>query len=147
LHAFQAEPGARRFARTPEVPSLAAHAAWFDKRLRAAPGAPFYMVEHGGAPCGFVRLDPGPSNVDPAWEVSILLTGAVRGRGRAHAVLALLRLTHPTRHIVAHVHPDNSASQRLFSGAGYVRTGTDSFVSPGWAELEQERRRQNDADQ
>ncbi|MEL6588317.1 MAG: GNAT family N-acetyltransferase [Pseudomonadota bacterium] len=106
------------------------HAAWFARRL-ARPD-PFYIVEDQGQPCGFVRLDQ--TDAAAPWEVSILIAQAAQGRGLAHAALGLLRLTHPKRHTTAHVHPANTASQRLFSGAGYQRQAGDQFLSLGWAQ-------------
>lgn len=138
VHALQSEPGARRFARHPDVPTIAAHDRWFRERLKRAAQDPFYIVTLHGAPCGFVRLDR--QGDDSQWEVSILISEAAQGRGVGYTALALLRLTHPKRQITAYVHPENAASQRLFAGAGYQRLAEDRFVSSGWAEIEQRQR-------
>jgi len=138
VHGLQSEHGARRFARSPEIPSLKDHARWFTARLARQAENPFYIVsDASGAPLGFVRLDRTGAAV---WEVSILIAQSAQGRGIARRALGLLRMTHPRRHITAYVHPENTASQRLFESAGYHRTAEDRFASPGWAEIEQRHR-------
>ena len=39
------------------------------------------------------------------------------------------------RNISAEVHPDNSASQKLFAAAGYSRIDEAHFLSHGWKQL------------
>ena len=135
VHQLQSEPGARRFARRPEIPHIEEHARWFTDRLTRGSDEPFYIItDSSGASLGFVRLD----RVDEiTWEVSILIRQAVQGNGIARQALSLLRLTHPRRHIEAYVRPENNPSQRLFESTGYQRIAGDRFASPGWAEIEQ----------
>lgn len=132
IHSWQTAPGARLFARNPVPPSLAEHSAWFDARLARSPRDPFYIIEAGGAPAGFVRLDPAEGTRQ---EVSILIASDVQGRGLGKAALGLIRLAHPMRTISAEVHPDNSASQKLFAQAGYRRIDEAHFVSHGWEQI------------
>ena len=133
IHALQSEPGARRFARTPQIPTPEEHAAWYTARLARADRDPFYIVTLDGVPCGFVRLDRLAEG--DGSEVSILIAQNAQGQGVARRALGLLRLTHPKRHIVATVHAENTASQHLFERAGYRRTGPDQFTSAGWNEI------------
>jgi len=132
IHGWQTASGARQFARNPVPPSPAEHSAWFDARLARAPRDPFYIVEADGAPAGFVRLDPADGTRQ---EVSILIAGDAQGRSLAKTALGLIRLAHPMRNISAEVHPDNSASQKLFAGAGYRRIDEAHFLSHGWKQL------------
>ena len=138
IHALQSEPGARRYARTPDVPPLDSHQRWFTTRLARSGAEPFHIVTLNDMPCGFVRLDQQSDGA--SFEVSILISQSVQGRGIGHMALALLRLAHPLPQIIAEVHKDNAASQRLFASAGYQRLAEDRFASPGWAEIEQRQR-------
>ncbi|MEM6557856.1 MAG: bifunctional UDP-2,4-diacetamido-2,4,6-trideoxy-beta-L-altropyranose hydrolase/GNAT family N-acetyltransferase, partial [Pseudomonadota bacterium] len=137
VHRLQSEPGARRFARTPTVPPVEDHKRWFAVRLQNIADDPFHIVTLKGSRCGFVRIDRRDGAL--CWEVSILISERVQGQGVGHTSLGLLRLTYPMHDISAHVHPDNTASQRLFENAGYERRSEDSFFSPGWARIEQRR--------
>lgn len=133
---WQSEPDARQYSRNPNAPTLDEHEAWFGSRLARMDQDPFHIILHDGQPAGFVRLDRTS-------EVSILVPQAAQGRGLARTALGLLRLTHPRRHIVAEVHPENTASQRLFEKAGYSRIAANRFASAGWAEIVE---RQQDED-
>ena len=139
--ALQSEPTARQFARTRDVPAPDVHAAWYAARLTRSDRDPFYIVGWNGADCGFVRLDSLPEK--EAHEVSILIRQSARGQGVGWNALGLLRLTHPKRNIVAHVHPDNASSQNLFERAGYHRTAVDEFMSVGWASIAERQRDEN----
>jgi RimJ/RimL family protein N-acetyltransferase len=79
------------------------------------------MVLHDGAAAGVVRLDrverPGS---DVACEVSIYVAPDIHGRGVGAAALAALRRLVPDAVLIAHVLPENAASQVLFAKAGYV---------------------------
>ena len=133
VYGWQSAPGARQFARSPEIPSLDEHQAWFRTRLTRSDKDPFYIVETEGVPSGFVRLDT--TDRAQGWEVSVLVSQAMQGQGLARTALGLLRLSHPKESILAEVHPDNSASQNLFARAGYQRMDESHFVSRGWIEI------------
>ncbi|MFN4090758.1 MAG: UDP-2,4-diacetamido-2,4,6-trideoxy-beta-L-altropyranose hydrolase, partial [Alphaproteobacteria bacterium] len=114
LLSWQAEPGARRFARDPTVPDAEAHARWFAHRLADAAGLTAVVtVDRAGA--GTVRLDIHPHGR----EVAVMVGAAWRGRGVATAALALLRRAAPRLDLWAEILPGNAASQRLFASAGY----------------------------
>ena len=113
---WQGEPGARRFARDPRVPSTPEHAAWFAAKLDQ-PSCVFHIVEVGKAPAGFLRLDYRPDA--DSYEVSILVAQAFRGRGAAGAALEIVRRMLPWAELRAWVRPENAASVGLFRKAGY----------------------------
>jgi UDP-2,4-diacetamido-2,4,6-trideoxy-beta-L-altropyranose hydrolase len=123
---WQCAPGARQFSHNPEPPTWEDHQAWFEKRMG---GDPFYIIEVGRKAVGFVRLDQKSTDKS---EVSILLSVDAQGKGLGQIALTHLRLTHPQRHIVASVHPENAASQALFRRAGFRQERADTFVSAGW---------------
>jgi UDP-2,4-diacetamido-2,4,6-trideoxy-beta-L-altropyranose hydrolase len=123
---WQREPGARRYARDPAPPSKAGHDAWLAATL-ADPGRRLCIVERDGVPVGTVRLD----RIDGvAFEVSILITAAMRGAGLGRAALALLRRLAPGATLVAEVHRDNAPSRALFSAAGFRERQEGRFVLP-----------------
>ena len=113
---WQGEPGARRFAREPRVPSVPEHAAWFAAKLDH-PSCVFHIVEVGKTPAGFLRLDYRPDT--DSYEVSILVAQAFRGRGAAGAALGIVRRMLPWAELRAWVRPENVVSVGLFREAGY----------------------------
>jgi RimJ/RimL family protein N-acetyltransferase len=121
---WQSEPGARRFARNPTIPTRAEHAAWLDRTL-ANPQLLLNVIIADGRPTGVLRLDRKPSG---AWEVSILVAAEARSCGAGRAALAAARRLLPEADLVAENHPDNTASHRLFRAAGYRGTGS-AYVS------------------
>ena len=116
---WQSEPGARRFARDPRVPSAPEHAAWFAAKLDQ-PSCVFHIVEVGKTPAGFLRLDYRPDT--DSYEVSILVAQAFRGRGAAGAALKIVRRMLPWAELRAWVRPENAVSVGLFREAGYGET-------------------------
>ena len=121
---WQSEPGARRFARNPTAPTRVEHAAWLGRTL-ADPQSLLNVIVADGRPVGVLRFDrraPGE------WEVSILVAAEARSRGVGRAALAAGRRLLPDANLVAEIHPDNTASHRLFQAAGYQRTGS-AYVS------------------
>jgi UDP-2,4-diacetamido-2,4,6-trideoxy-beta-L-altropyranose hydrolase len=119
-HRWQQHPATRRHARNPAPPSREEHLAWLTSKL-GDPGCVLDMVLHDGAAAGVVRLDrverPGS---DVACEVSIYVAPDIHGRGVGAAALAALRRLVPDAVLIAHVLPENAASQVLFAKAGYV---------------------------
>jgi UDP-2,4-diacetamido-2,4,6-trideoxy-beta-L-altropyranose hydrolase len=127
LLAWQREPGSRRYARNPAMPSDEEHDRWFSKAL-SDPDRILCIVRAGGVPCGMLRLDR-LQNEKPAFEVSILVAAAFRGRGLGRAALALARRLAPGARLDAEIHPENAASQKMFAAAGYARMADNLFRS------------------
>lgn len=98
----------------------ATHEAWFAARL-ADPDTGLWIAERDGAPVGQVRLQ----RKSAALEVSIYVESAARGAGTATRMLDLARAEAAKRWpglgLVARIKPDNAASRRLFTRAGYGR--------------------------
>ena len=116
FYAWQADPSTRRYARNPNPPTYDEHCRWFEGKLRD-PACIMHVIEHDGAPAGVVRLDTveGPA----AFEISIFVDPARKQRGIGGAALKAVRRLMPWATFHAWVHPDNTASQRLFEGAGF----------------------------
>ena len=114
------DPETRAVSRNTAAVTWAEHSAWFEGILRAH-DRQLYVVQRGSIPVGTVRFDEdGPSE----WEVSITLAPEARGHRLGRPVLAAaeaaFRELHPTVSLSAAILPNNAASQKLFSGAGYV---------------------------
>lgn len=97
------------------------HQEWFSSKLRD-PNAVLYLVlDSGDIPAGQVRYQINNGRA----AVSISMAPSFRGKGYGRVVLAmanqdLLRTT-KVQQIDAYVKPNNTASLRLFTRAGYVR--------------------------
>lgn len=103
---------------------LETHRAWVAQRF-ADPLTLLLVVERGSAPVGQVRFDLDAAA--PVAEISVALAGSVRGRGLAPDVLRLacdwLFSETPVTQVVALIRPENAASIRAFSRAGFVGAG------------------------
>lgn len=122
LFSWQRDPETRRYARNPEPPAWDEHVAWLEAKLEDD-DCLFTMIEHGGRPCGFVRLD----RVSESREVSIITAPEERRTGIAQAALGLARDLVPGGNIIAYVKPENAASLALFQAAGYQPAGEDYY--------------------
>lgn len=116
MYAWQIEPQARRFMRNPLPPTLAEHRDWFARTIDA-PQSSLNMIHLEGEACGVVRADRIPATEQ--MEISILVAGAVRGRGVG--TQALIQLGHLLEGmtLVADIHSENTASFAAFRAAGF----------------------------
>ena len=98
----------------------AEHEAWFAARLTDADTS-IWIAEREREPVGQVRLQRRGATL----EVSIYVDGRARGTGTATRMLDLARAEAAKRWpgigLVARIKPDNAASRRLFTRAGYGR--------------------------
>jgi UDP-2,4-diacetamido-2,4,6-trideoxy-beta-L-altropyranose hydrolase len=120
---WQREPVTRRFARDPQVPNSAQHAAWFSRKLNE-PGCVFHIIEVEQRPAGFLRLDYRRESKN--YEVSIGVGEKFQGKGIAAAALAIIRRLLPWADIRACVQPQNARSIDLFRRSGYVECTRDT---------------------
>ena len=93
-------------------------------RAQASPARRLFVAEHQGRPVGTVRFDRG----DGAWEVSITVAPAARGRRLATPMLLAAERALGPAVIRANVHRDNVASLALFKRAGYVVTSDGEWL-------------------
>lgn len=113
------DPVTRRNSRDRSLVDADGHGAWLARSL-ADDDRRLLVVEEGGVPVATCRWDR-ISTTD--WEVSITVAPDARGRGVAGRALAAaehaLVVPAPVR-MVAVIHRDNTASQRVFERAGYL---------------------------
>ncbi|MEC3975696.1 GNAT family N-acetyltransferase [Amycolatopsis sp. H20-H5] len=123
LLAWRNDTRTRQASRSTGEIALADHLAWL-RGVLTSHDRLLLVVEVAGEPVGTVRFDRAG---DEAWEVSITLAPAARGRGLSGDVLAegerVLTTTYQVREILAAVHQDNAASAALFQRAGYAGEG------------------------
>jgi spore coat polysaccharide biosynthesis predicted glycosyltransferase SpsG/ribosomal protein S18 acetylase RimI-like enzyme len=138
LLAWRNDPATRASSRSQDAVPPEVHLRWLDAVL-ADRDRLLLVVERTGRAVGTVRFDRLD---DSRWEVSITLAPDARGRGLAADVLATAErawraVAGHRPSVLAYVRPGNTASARLFEGAGYRRradpagTGLDTFVKPG----------------
>ncbi len=99
------------------------HVAWFEQQL-ARDDRNLLIAELDGEAIAVVRLDRLPE-LERGCVVSINVAPAARGRGLGLATLEAATRLAPTlgfARIRALIRPDNHASVRAFSRAGYVET-------------------------
>jgi UDP-2,4-diacetamido-2,4,6-trideoxy-beta-L-altropyranose hydrolase len=115
------DPEVRPVSFATEPISWEQHLGWFNSKLRDPSAALYLVVNSEGIPAGQVRYEID----DMRAAVSISLAPQFRGKGYGEVVLEmatadLFRTSAVTR-IDAYVRPNNSASLRLFTRAGYTR--------------------------
>jgi RimJ/RimL family protein N-acetyltransferase len=117
------DPVAARFSRTGVI-DPADHARWWTARTED-PGCQLCIAEVDGRAVGSSRVDVD----DAVGTVSVVLDPEMRGRGLGSALVAAVaaqaELDPQVVQLRALVHPDNEASRRTFTGAGFLPDGTD----------------------
>lgn len=122
LFQWRNDHDAVRFSVSGRAVTLDEHSKWVVQRLRD-PATRLWIAEEDGVAVGQVRLDVD----DDAALVSIAVAAGQRGRGVGSAILqemqAVLLVTGPVSRLRALIHPDNGASLRAFTRAGFRRMG------------------------
>lgn len=123
VYEWQCQPGTRRYARNPLVPSFNSHKDWMKNKL-ADPMCYFYIIHHGNIPAGVIRLD----RIDSfCYEVSIFIDEHQQHLGIAKLALKMVAALHAEIDIIATVLDGNIASQSLFKSLNYKKHGEEKF--------------------
>lgn len=104
------DPTTRAMSRTTDVVEREGHLAWFERTI-GSDRTSLLIGEHEGHKVGMVRIDADG-------EVSINLNPASRGKGLARPFLTAA-LDTAEGPFIAEIKPENTASIRLFEGAGF----------------------------
>tara|TARA_B110000211_G_C14083019_1_gene555447 strand:+ start:1788 stop:3311 length:1524 start_codon:yes stop_codon:yes gene_type:complete len=130
VYNWQCEPETRRYALNKDVPSLAEHTAWMTRKLESKNDY-FYIIELADSrdkkatSVGVVRLDKSDKGT---YTISIFIAPEHFGKGIAKYALKQVDILHPKAFIDAVVLKENTASQTLFSRAGYTRVNEEQFT-------------------
>ena len=121
LRSWRNDPATRSSSRSSHPVSEEEHRSWLSASLRRTDRL-LLVGEEAASSVGSVRWDEAGED---AWEVSIMVAPARRGRGLAEPMLraaeAELVVRRPeVRALLAVVHESNTASRRLFTRAGYL---------------------------
>jgi RimJ/RimL family protein N-acetyltransferase len=123
--AWRNDPHTRAMSREGGLLGPDAHLAWFEQVL-ADPQKLLFVAESDGRKVGMARFD----DLGGAWEVSINLAPAERGRGFGRALLdaALAELFQAvgSTPVIAEIKPVNTGSVRIFEAAGFLRLDTEA---------------------
>ncbi|MGR5142805.1 UDP-2,4-diacetamido-2,4,6-trideoxy-beta-L-altropyranose hydrolase [Photobacterium sp. DNB23_23_1] len=127
VYDWQCLPETRKFALNSTVPSWEEHRSWMKKQV-VNPHCLFYIAEKyiNGEffSVGVVRLNRQKSC---CYLISIFVDPQYFGQGIASQCLSILDDIHPDIVINATVLKENTASQRLFSKAGYMQLTDETF--------------------
>ena len=130
VYEWQCKPETRKYALNKAIPSFSEHQAWMRKKL-TADNDYFYMIElvnennKEAAPVGVVRLD---NSAQGQYTISIFIDADYFGKGIGKYALQQIDNLHPDVVINATVLKENTASQALFSRAGYQRINEEQFT-------------------
>lgn len=116
LYQFQIEPGARADSRNPALPDRFEHADWY-KDLLCSGDRYLLLVTENQVAVGYLRMDR--TGIE-TFEVSILLSRKVQGRGWASKLIGLCSRLFPEARQEAVVHARNVKSKQSFRRAGFV---------------------------
>ena len=117
------DPAVVRMSLTGQPVAHAAHEDWLAVRL-AGPNPRLWIAEEAGEAVGQVRVDRNHET----GTVSIAVAAGHRGRGVGSRMLSALMIEleadHEVRSLLAMVHPDNTASLRVFTRAEFQNIGS-----------------------
>lgn len=131
---WRSDPVSRAVSGDSEPIPWSSHQQWFAQVLRDPRRHLLILTQPAGEDVGVLRFDE--LDDEGAWQVSINLSPAARGRGLGAVALqrgeSWLRARASPQRLVAEIRADNVASLRTFERAGYAL----SLESDGWRRYE-----------
>lgn len=126
MYEWQSQPKTRRYALNSKIPSSHEHSAWVHNKIKSKKDFIFVIKDVSLKNAyGVFRMDYVISN---EYVVSIYISQQYPGKGIAAAILKLVDVQYPSCRLHATVLPENFASQRLFTKAGYQQIAPDKFI-------------------
>ena len=99
------------------------HVAWFRRKLSDA-GCAIYLVEdESGRPVGQVRFDRGAGGMEADLSIAPSHRGQGYGAQALRAACERLASADDAAEVIAYIKPDNQASLRTFTRAGFLSRG------------------------
>jgi len=123
---WQSQKQTRHFCRIQEAPSHAEHKRWMLDST-SNPDRLLMLIVYNATPVGVLRFDK-TANSDTQ-EVSLLIAPEKYGLGIASAALKIGRSLKPHDRLMAVIHSQNIASQKLFIRAGYSAISKTCYIS------------------
>ncbi len=133
------DPSVRNMSLSTAAISRQEHEQWFSQKLQTK--EPFYICEHVGEPCGYIRFAPDANEQE--LSVSIAIHSHFRQKQLAKRLLPLackkVLMEQSANTIKAVVKTENTASYRLFLGVYFVECSEKDtlkyFQYPGYDEF------------
>lgn len=119
------DPLVRQMSLTHEPPAWEAHCAWVEEHLHD-PHCRLYIADSGDVPIGQVRFDLSEGVARTTVSVAEGWRGGGLGTSLLRAACDQLRTEFPLARIEAEIMPENTASKRAFTKAGFKHKGTRS---------------------
>lgn len=124
LFQWRNDPLTRAMSRQQDEVALDQHRKWFGQALND-PAKILLMGVMEGRQIGMIRFD----QQEDAWEVSINLNPAERGKGLGKRLLRQgmehFWSVYPLHHLSAWVRADNQASRKIFEACGFKVIASD----------------------
>jgi RimJ/RimL family protein N-acetyltransferase len=125
LWVWRNDPDVRRQSFSADEIPWEVHEAWFARKL-ASPDTRIWILEADGVPAGQIRVERTGSDA----KISFSVDRTMRRRGVGRRLLAMAGPVAcrelGVRRLVGFVKAENTASQRAFEEAGFVRAGMET---------------------
>ena len=121
---WQSDANLRKYSRNPKAVKKEEHIQWFHKTLKNKKRT-LFIITVDNIPCGVLRLD---ELTEKQQEISILLDANYQGKNIAFQAINIIPLRYRAKNILATVHKDNKASQRLFIRLGFQQISPEQYI-------------------
>jgi RimJ/RimL family protein N-acetyltransferase len=128
LFQWQCDPRTRRYFKTARIPDYKEHSDWVESRILAV-SSYTEIIMYSAEPVGVIRLDPffeGYAN-GPEYIISIYIAPDKYGQGIAKKAIEVISNIFYDVTLLAEILPDNRASQAIFGGCGFVKSGQNNL--------------------
>ncbi len=112
---WQCSPGMRKYFRNTSTPNIKEHNNWIDSKLNDA-NSLLLIITFDNSSVGLLNLCYKDNEID----VSILLDQKYQGLGIASLALELLKKISSGKDLLAEINPNNLASVKAFTSAGFI---------------------------
>ena len=124
IFTWQSNPRVRKYLRNTKPVQWQEHINWLSTIL-TDPNIYLFLIKLNETPVGTLRLDKINNQ---QWEISIIVDPNYQGKNIALKAIQQIPKTFKADGIIAEVHPDNHASHKLFTAAGFTKLSSTSFA-------------------
>ncbi|TMM44957.1 UDP-2,4-diacetamido-2,4,6-trideoxy-beta-L-altropyranose hydrolase [Colwellia ponticola] len=129
---WQSNPQIRHYSRNTKAIKYQEHKQWFLSSI-SMEHRHMYMVCSAGKKLGVLRLDK--QNIAQSvkrYEISILIAPEAQRKKLALKAIHAIPKSFDSCEIYAHVHPQNQASQHLFTQVNFIKLTESSYLRPSY---------------